>query len=133
MIVKRIILTLGIIVAATAASSLCWYINYRATLKPKLLLSIDFEVAKQICPNIVSWRDTASTWEFVPYDIVRTLYDHNGISERRVVATCRMKIVGFEPYSFHAVKGDIKIEHSQEDRVYVYSYAARYAPTYEGQ
>ena len=132
MTVKRIILILGIIVAATVTSCLCWYINYRATLEPKLLFSIDFEVAKHICPNIVSWRDTANTWEFVPYDIVRMLCEHNGMSEKHVTATYRMKIVGFDPYSFHAVKGEIKIERSHEDKVYVYSYAARYAPMYAG-
>ena len=132
MTVKRISLIVGIIVVTIAISCFCWYINYRVTLKPKLLFSIDFGVAKQICPNIVSWRDTAKTWEFVPYDIVRALCNHNGMSEKHVTATYRMKIVGFDPYSFHAVKGDIKIERSHEDTVYVYSYAARYAPTYEG-
>ena len=132
MIIKRIVLAFAIVVALTAISCLCWYIDYKANLKPKLLFSIDFDEAKRVCPNIISWRDAANTWEFVPYDIVRTLCDQNGISERRVIATYRMKIVGFEPYSFHAVKGDIKIERSQDDKVFVYSYAARYAPTYEG-
>ena len=132
MIIKRIVLAFAIVVALTAISCFCWYIDYKANLKPKLLFSIDFDEAKRVCPNIISWRDAANTWEFVPYDIVRTLCDQNGISERRVIATYHMKIVDFEPYSFHAVKGDIKIERSQEDKVYVYSYAARYAPTYEG-
>lgn len=132
MIIKRIVLAFAIVVALTAISCLCWYIDYKANLKPKLLFSIDFDEAKRVCPNIISWRDAANKWEFVPYDIVRTLCDQNGISERHVIATYRMKIVGFEPYSFHAVKGDIKIERSQDDKVFVYSYAARYAPTYEG-
>ena len=132
MTVKRIVLPYAIIISVTAICCLCWYINYRVNLNPKLLFSIDFDGAKRICPNIVSWRDTANTWEFVPYDIVLALCNHKGIAERRVMATYRMKIVGFEPYSFHAVKGDIKIEHTQENKIYVYSYAARYAPTYEG-
>ena len=132
MIIKRMVFPFAIVVALTAISCLCWYIDYKANLKPKLLFSIDFDEAKRISPNIISWRDTANTWEFVPYEIVRALCDHSGISERHVMATYRMEIVDFEPYSFHAVKGDIKIERSQSDKVYVYSYAARYAPTYEG-
>ncbi|MBR4170629.1 MAG: hypothetical protein IKR48_03155 [Kiritimatiellae bacterium] len=111
---------------------MCWYVDYRLSLAPRLLFSIGFEDAKHFCPDLVAWRDGANPWEFVPNDIARSLCDHENIAERNVVATYRMRIVGFEPYSFHAVKGDIKIEHSQEDKVYVYSYAARYAPTYEG-
>lgn len=129
---KHLVIAIGIVAILAMLICLCWYISYRVNLNPKLLFSIDFDDAKRICPKIVSWRENANAWEFVPDDIARTLCDQNRVSVRRVVATYKMKIVGFEPYSFHATKGDIRIEPQQEDKVYVYTYDARYAPAYEG-
>ena len=52
MIIKRIVIPFAIVVALTAISCLCWYIDYEAYLKPKLLFSMDFDEAIQVCRNI---------------------------------------------------------------------------------
>ena len=130
--IKRIVLSLIIALLTVIMGCMFWYLHYRLNLAPKLLFSMDFQQAARVCPDLVDWRNTAEPWEFVPDDIAFALCEHENISKRNVVSTYHKEIVGFVPYSFHAVKGELKIERSQDDRIYVYSYAKRYAPMFAG-
>lgn len=109
----------------------CWYADYRCSLIPKCLGSIDFEMAEKIHPDIATWRASARPWEFVSFPVTKKLCECLSIkADKYVVATYHRRIKRIEPYSFHAVKGRLIFEDA-DDKIYIYSYHPRYWPSFQ--
>ena len=132
MIIKRLVLISMVFVVSALIYILCWYIDYNRNLTPKLMQAVDVEIARQICPELGPWENNSNPWEFLPRDLTRKICISLKIPCDNVVATYKKKIVSFLPYCFNAVKGEIKIEPCNDDVIFIYSYAPRYAPTFEG-
>ena len=109
-----------------------WYVAYKNSLKPKCIGQMEVEEVKVIAPDFDVWQATAQPWEFIPDAIVQKVAKYLKVREtENLVATFRRKIVCIEPYSFHAVKGEIIFEDADEC-IYIYSYDSRYAPNFKG-
>lgn len=125
MTARRMIIGSGLFCSVLVLCVAYWYIAYKNSLKPKCIGQMKVDEIKSIAPDFDAWQATARPWEFVPDSIVQKVAKYLKVREtENLVATYRRKIVCIEPYSFHAVKGEIIFQenkHTSKKHTYVSS------------
>jgi len=125
---KQILKFLGFTGIVAAMAAIAWLCSYYASLHPQLLCTCSLKIAAAKCPEIGGWVAKREPWEWLPAEFIPMINSEPVSANDCVFATYEEKIVRFEPYSFHAVKGNLVEEKGEKETIYIYVWDKRYAP-----
>jgi hypothetical protein len=105
--------------AVVALIGVVWLLDYRAGLRPELILSLPVERCEQI---------VFGPWGFDCGGGVDELCSLYGKTQRPVFALRGKTAVKYVPTVFHGVHGNLQAASADEGTVYFYHYRERYIP-----
>ncbi len=124
---RYVILTVSVFLVGITVAIACLY-TYYTNLHPRLVCVCSLKEANAKCPEFDKWIGSRKPWEWVPDELLVSIYAEPVSERERLFATYETKVVKFTPDSFHATKGTLDVERGDAKTIYIYAWDKRYSP-----